>query len=461
MDSGDRSCGLGSFALPRLAARIFSTPLMIQPEKLDAILTAVGPRLMGGAAPRFTESDLRVGPTNMRIADNGIAIIPVLGTLVMNAGGVHPASGITSYEQIESAFDVALADSSVRAILLEIDSPGGEVSGVFDLVDKIRAARGTKPIWAISNEMALSAAYAIASAADRVVLPRTAHVGSVGVVAAHVDQSGWDKEMGLAYSYIFAGEKKIDGNPHQPLSDRARADIQASVNSAMDIFVATVALGRGMSEEAVRATQAGIFNGAAAIESGFADSVMSFRETVAALGDHAATSHSRFQIVRVPGGTAQVARAPSRAAVPMPGDPAGPHPGKSEEAMTDATKPEAEAKLSTEAEPAGAEKTAESKEAENVVDLEKVRAEARETAISDVSCIVDLCALAGLPEMAKEFIDKGLSADEARKRLLAARADATDKADVASRHNGGAFGDASNNYGWDRAFARATGRHTS
>ncbi len=476
MDSRDRSIGSDSFALPRLAARIFSTPLMIQPDKLEAILAVIGPRLNGGGTLQFQGADgRRLGPARVRHTADGIAVIPVLDTLVMSAGGVRPASGLTSYGQIEEAFDEAVADPMVRGILLEIDSPGGEVSGAFDLVDRILAARAVKPVWAVANEVALSAGYAIASAAERVLLPRTAVVGSVGVVAVHVDRSTRDQEQGLAYSFIFAGEKKIDGNPHQPLSERARADIQADVDAVMDVFVAAVARGRGMQEQAVRATEAGIFTGLAAVDAGLADGVRSFRETLAELTESAQVRRTAFigpaaidTILPAASGNARggqpirVLETESSAPVVEPGEPAGPHHGRSEVAMTDAKQPEAEIETSTPAEPAGAAKTAEkSADDDNVVDLDKVRADARAAAIADVSCIVDLCALAGLPAMAKGFIDERLSAEEVRKRLLTARAEASDKADVTSHHEGGTHGDAANNYGWDRAFARATGRHLS
>ncbi len=478
MDNGDRSKGLDSFALPRLAARIFSTPLMIQPDKLEAILTVVGPRLQGGGTLQFQGADgRRVGPGRVRHTVDGIAVIPVLDTLVMSAGGVHPASGLTSYGQIEEAFDEAVADPMVRGILLEIDSPGGEVSGAFDLVDRILSARGAKPVWAIVNEMALSAGYAIASAAERVLLPRTALVGSVGVVAVHVDRSARDQGDGLAYSFMFAGEKKIDGNPHQPLSDRARADIQADIDAVMDVFVAAVARGRGMAEPAVRATEAGIFTGEAAVAAGLADGVRSFRETLVELSESARARRTLFvgsagaetilpTALRNARGD-QPIRTPemeSSAPVVEPGKPAGPRTSDQEKKMTDATKTEtgAETEISTTAESAGAVKTAKNTaDDDNVVDLDKVRADARAAAIADVSCIVDLCALAGLPALAKGFIDEELSGEEVRKRLLTARAEASDEADVTSRHEGGTHGDAANNYGWDRAFARAAGRHPS
>jgi ClpP class serine protease len=103
----------------------------------------------------------------------GVAIIPICGTLVQKLGTLRPYSGMTGYDGIRANLSMALEDPAVEAIMLDIDSPGGEVAGCFDLVDAIYAARGTKPIWAILSESAYSAAYAIASAADHITVPWT------------------------------------------------------------------------------------------------------------------------------------------------------------------------------------------------------------------------------------------------------------------------------------------------
>ena len=127
-------------------------------------------------------------------------------------------SGATSYEQIQRQVATAMSDGSVRAVLLDIDSPGGETTGCFELADYIYSVRGQKPVYAAANDIALSAAYAIASAASRVFVTRVGAVGSVGVYALHVDQSEFDKGIGAKYTYIFAGEKKVDGNPMNRLA---------------------------------------------------------------------------------------------------------------------------------------------------------------------------------------------------------------------------------------------------
>lgn len=260
--------------LPHIASRIFGTPLAVARPKAEAILRAIGPRLGLPASALPVTADAGFEPrsrANVKVRD-GIATVHVLGTLVRRAGALEAESGMSSYGEIGRELDAALADARVEGILLEIDSPGGEVAGLFELVEKIAAA--SKPVYAVANHDAYSAAYAIACAADLVyVAPVTGGVGSVGVVALHVDQSKLDEKAGLAFDYVFAGAKKVDGNPHEPLSDRARTDLQGEVDRLYGVFVTTVAENRGMKPEAVRATEAGVYMGDAAVASGLADRV--------------------------------------------------------------------------------------------------------------------------------------------------------------------------------------------
>jgi signal peptide peptidase SppA len=178
------------------------------------------------------------------------------------------------YDGIRQVFMSALADDAVRAIVLLIDSPGGEVSGCFDLADTIFAARGAKPIWAILNECAYSAAYAIASAADRITVPRTGGTGSIGVIAMHVDWSTAIQKAGIKVTFITYGERKADGAPELPLSKEALARFQKDIDEVGDLFVATVARNRNISASEVRNMEAATFQGGHGIALGLADAVM-------------------------------------------------------------------------------------------------------------------------------------------------------------------------------------------
>lgn len=271
--------------LPHLATKLFDQPLAIAQDKLEVILSVLSSRIgleQSVSAGGFVTEDAR--DRSFQVV-NRVAIIPVLGTLVQRSFGLQALSGLTSYHSLESAFVEALEDRGVDAIALDIDSPGGEVKGLFDFADRVYAARGEKPIWAVVNEHAFSAAYAIASAADRVLIPRTGGVGSVGVVSMHVDQSKRDETEGIAFTYVFAGDKKVDGNSHEPLSDRAETDMQKRVDDTYSLFARTVARNRGISEEAVRGTEAGVFWGEDAITAGFADEILGANESLSRLAD--------------------------------------------------------------------------------------------------------------------------------------------------------------------------------
>lgn len=262
--------------LPHLAARLFGAPLLIHRPKLDVILSVLATRvgLPDLSAPTgFVQPDRSAALADTGAGQSGIAVIPIYGTLVRRTQGLEAQSGLTSYAGIAQSLETALADPSVAAILLDIDSPGGESSGVFDLADRIRAATAIKPVWAVANDMAFSAAYALASAASRLIVSRTGGVGSIGVIAMHVDQSVKDQQDGIAYTAVFAGDRKNDLNPHAPISGEAHSFLQGEVNRIYDLFATTVAKHRGMGVNTIKSTQAALFFGADAVASGLADDV--------------------------------------------------------------------------------------------------------------------------------------------------------------------------------------------
>ena len=284
---------------PQIAQRAFNTPLLVQPAKAMAFLAGMGTRITGSDVrfENFTiEPDAvaqaslpaRAGVIGNDVAEryqrNGrrpfvvkdnVALIEVTGTLVHRGAWLGSSSGVTSYEGLAAQVKAAVEDPSIRGIALEIDSFGGEVAGAFDLADAIRSARAAKPVYAFVGEHAFSAGYAIASQADRIIVPRTGAVGSIGVVVMHLDMSRRMKGDGLAVTLIHAGSHKVDGNPYEPLPPEVRDDIQAEIEAVRDLFVETVALGRGsrLSAQAARATEADSYRGAAAVAAGLADEV--------------------------------------------------------------------------------------------------------------------------------------------------------------------------------------------
>lgn len=283
----------------QIAHRAFNTPLLVEPSKAMAFLSGLGPRITGrqlrlagievapedvaqAALPAragiltngLAEQYQRDGQTPFAMVD-GVAVIEVSGVLVHRGAWIGQSSGQTSYEGIAAQLAAAASEPAVRGIALEIDSFGGEVAGVFDLGDAIRAARSAKPVWAFVAEHAFSAGYALASQADRIILPRTGAVGSIGVVVMHADLSGQMSDAGVTVTLIHSGAHKVDGNPYTPLPDPVRARIQGEIDGIRTLFAETVAAGRGrrLTAESALATEAECYRGADAVTTGLADEV--------------------------------------------------------------------------------------------------------------------------------------------------------------------------------------------
>ncbi|GFQ75316.1 capsid assembly protease C [Trichonephila clavata] len=187
---------------------------------------------------------------------------------------------MTSYEKIREEIEEALINEEVETIILDIDSPGGEVNGLFDLSDFIYEARTKKRIVAIANDDAYSAAYAIASSAEKVYVSRTSGVGSIGVIASHIDQSGFDEKQGIKYTTVFAGSRKNDLNPHEPITSESLENLQKEVDRLYEMFLQLVARNRNLTTEKIKSTEAGLYFGKNAIEVGLADEIISFSEFI-------------------------------------------------------------------------------------------------------------------------------------------------------------------------------------
>ncbi|PTV93675.1 protein C [Rhodobacter aestuarii] len=340
----------------QIAQRVFNTPLMVDPAKALAFLTGLGPRITGrdiriegleiAAEDRdaatlparaslfgddLTNRQARNGGQPFAVVD-GIAVIEIAGTLVHRGAWIGQSSGLTSYEGIAAQLQAALADPAIRGIALDIDSFGGEVAGAFDLADRIRAARAQKPVHAFVADHALSAAYALASQAHRIVLPRTGAVGSIGVVAMHSDMSGALDQKGIAVTLIHAGARKVDANPYQPLPEAVRARIAGELEDLRQLFAETVAEGRGSRLDTLRAlgTEAAVFRGEAAVFAGLADEVAdpvtAFRAFAAApRGTATLKSNPKGKgpmMTTTPEDDAQPATAPAATTPPEPASPA-------------------------------------------------------------------------------------------------------------------------------------------
>lgn len=291
-------------AYPHCADRIFGRPLAIEPNALRAILEGpMGRRILSGeriedqeafpgakAAHQKRLAMVEADPVSVAggvgqyaITSDGIGLVSVLGVLSQRFDWMAALCGWTTYEGLASTFAAMLADYRVRAILMDVDSPGGEAGGMPDAADQILAARAQKPVWAVANTFAASAAYALAGSAQKLYVPRLALVGSIGAVCVHVDQSAQDKAYGERYTAIYSGARKIDGWEHAPLSEGARSAFQAGIDHCRDAFAELVGRQGRMTKAEAMATEAGIYHDQEAVSAGLADAVGSFDQALADL----------------------------------------------------------------------------------------------------------------------------------------------------------------------------------
>ena len=393
---------------------------MIARAKLEVILGVLRPRFAGGPVEPLDPTADPAPLTSVTV--ERIAVVSVIGTLVARSGYLNATSGLLSYGDIGDAVSSAMDDPSVRGVILDIDSPGGEVGGLFDLVDQIRAIKaGTdKPLWAVANESALSAAYAVASTADRLYVTQTGEVGSIGVVAVHVDESAADAKAGLAWTFVFAGESKVDGNAHEPLSARARATIQADVDNLYAQLCGLVAANRRLTPEAVRGTNAGVYRGELAIRAGLADRLgtldLAVAEMVAELDRTAAPARSIIN----PTPKRSTSMAKSNTEEAADDKVAEPQPSLVAQAAPQAPVPDPETAPPPMQAPPPAPAT------NPVTDpgtADKLRAE-----YAEIAALATQAARLGVTVDAADAMRKGISADDLRRSVLdalAARAEAT------------------------------------
>lgn len=213
---------------------------------------------------------------------NGILQIPVRGVLLNNFPYQY-FNYATGYAYIWEAFKRGMADGNVKGIAFIIHSPGGEVAGNFDLVDRMYGMRGTKPIAAFAHEYAYSAAFSIYSVADpgRRYVSRSGGVGSIGVVTSHIDISGMMEQVGWKVTFIHFGEHKVDGNPYAALPEDVKARIQERIDALGEEFVSIVARNTGLDAAAVKATEALTYPAKEAIQIGLADKIAPLDDALA------------------------------------------------------------------------------------------------------------------------------------------------------------------------------------
>lgn len=275
-------------------ADIFSVPWALREDVLARIARETSALAKGGvklvsAASQIIDGPALVamdGPHEGAARVGSVSIVPVYGVIENHSDWMSELFGCTTVEGLRQALAAEINDPAVKAIVLEIDSPGGTVAGITELCAEIRAVRGgAKPIVAVANTCAASAAYWLASQADEVVASPSANVGSVGVYAVHEDDSAMLEMIGVKITLISAGPYKTEGNEFEPLTDAARTDIQGRVDANYGQFLADVAAGRRIPVSDVEANYGGgrLLTAKDARAAGMVDRVETLAQTVARL----------------------------------------------------------------------------------------------------------------------------------------------------------------------------------
>lgn len=427
--------------LPHLASRLYGTPLLLARTKLDIILSVLGSRIDWPIQSELALPPPRASPSGQHLAATGIAVVPVHGSLVRRAIALDAASGLTSYGDIAAMLDVAAADPTVSGILLDIDSPGGEAGGVFELAQRIRAIDAIKPVWALACDSAFSAAYAIACAASRVFVTQTAGVGSIGVIAMHVDQSVRDAQEGYRFTAVSAGDFKNDLSPHEPIDKAALGRLQTEVDRLYGLFVDHVVSMRAMQAKTIRDTQAGLFFGPDAVRCGLADSLASTDQVVSEFTSYLGARNVRGVASRVISARALDVQS-SASLVQTNSKEIRMNPETTNDpAIADPDDATAEADQVQRKETAPADTTVKAPSPTpsvapvtpvaplapltptvNDVAISAAVHSAKAEAVAQAISIAELCQLAGQSNRIATFLTQGLSASQVRQTLLASRA---------------------------------------
>jgi signal peptide peptidase SppA len=296
----------------RASSLLFNQPLLVTPDMLDLgvqwanrtmnlnIINIGAP-----ATPQVMEDDdyssVRMERLEEQrraaIAQTGVEVLPVHGVLVSRGSHMNPCETMTSYEGLRQQLKAAVADPLVEHIVLDIDSPGGSAIGAFELAADIRALAQQKPITGLVNFMAYSGGYLIGSACSELVVSQTSGVGSIGVIASHMDRSKLEENMGVKVTTVFAGAHKNDLSPHEPISDQSLKVLQDIVQESYQLFVSAVAEYRGLTPEQVMATEAALYRGKAGIAAGLADRLQSPQDAV----DHISRAVANSRVMRQQG----------------------------------------------------------------------------------------------------------------------------------------------------------------
>ena len=273
----------------------------MKPEKLMQITEFIRQaRHEGGVLTEKQEeqikAELAAGPRVTPRTPGNVALIPMYGTISHRMNLMSNFSGGTSVEKLAAQFRQALNDPNCKAIVMDIDSPGGSVDGVPELADEIAAGAKQKKVVAVANTMAASAAYWLACAADELVCVPSGGVGSIGVFGMHQDLSEAAAKEGIKTTFIKAGKFKTEGNPYEPLSPEAEAAMQKTVDTYYDMFTKSVAKNRRVKVSAVTGGfgEGRMVTALDALDQGMVDKVETLDQTLARFGVSTQPTQSRI-----------------------------------------------------------------------------------------------------------------------------------------------------------------------
>ena len=260
-------------------AEALSTPWALQPERMTAYAGFLARRYFGSARAEAA-AEPQAAPQRAGMRSGAIAVVGVYGTIMQRNSQINICDGGTSTQAISQALRQAQADETVSSIILDIDSPGGSVYGVAELAAEIRTS--SKPVTAVANSLAASAAYWLGTAASEFFMTPGGEVGSIGVWMAHEDWSKALADAGVSTTLISAGKYKTEGNPYGPLDADAQGFMQSRVDDYYGAFTRDVAKGRNVSVDDVRGGmgQGRVLGAAQAKDQKMVDGVMTFDQVV-------------------------------------------------------------------------------------------------------------------------------------------------------------------------------------
>lgn len=257
-------------------------------ESLKMVASIIAERIALGQAPDPDVIEARIaradpyGLSRAGVRTGSVARVELHGPMLNRAGMMQQMSGMTSPQEFADSVRAAADDDEVSEILLDIDSPGGTVSGTEEAANAVAYARTKKRVVALVGGAAASAAYWVASQASEIVAHRTSMVGSIGVLGGHADRSVQAGAQGVKVTYFRSGEKKAPGQPYESLTEEAAAAIQSEVDALAEVFYAAVAEGRGMTASEVRSRfgDGSVFVGERAAKLGLVDRIATIESVV-------------------------------------------------------------------------------------------------------------------------------------------------------------------------------------